>query len=48
MTNSKYSLLAGLLNQKFPVPETSDQLTSFSPSQSVKAANSTNCKKEPG
>ena len=48
MTNSKYSLVAGLLNQKFAVPKTSNQLTSYSPSQGVKAAHSTNSKKKTG
>ena len=44
MSTGKYSLVDGLFNQNSPVPKTSGQLSSHSPSQGVKAAHSTSSK----
>ena len=46
MSTCKYSLVAGLFNQKSPVPKISGHLSSHSPSQGVKAAHSTSSKKK--
>ena len=43
---SKYSLVAGLLNQNCSVPKTSGHLSSHSTSQGVKAAHSTSSKEK--
>ena len=44
MSTGKYSLVAGLFNQNSPVPKTSGQSSTHSPSQGVKAAHSTSSK----
>ena len=48
MSTFKYSLIAGLFNPKPPLPKTSDQLKSYSPSRGVNAAHLINSKKETG
>ena len=45
MSTGKYNLVAGLFNQKSPVPKTSGHLSSHSHSQGVKAAHSTSSKR---
>ena len=46
MSTGKYSLVASLFNQNTPVPKTSCQLSSHSPSQGVKVAHSTSSKRK--
>ena len=46
MSTGKYSSVAGLFNQNSPVPKTSGQLSTHSPSQGVKAAHSTSSKRK--
>ena len=46
MSACKYSLVAGLFNQKSPVPKASGQLSSYSSSQGIKAAHSTSSKRK--
>ena len=46
MSTSKYSLVVGLFNPKSPVPKTSGQLSSYSPSLGIKTAHSTSYKRK--
>ena len=46
MSTGKYSLVAGLFNQNSPVPKTSGQSSTHSPSQGVKTAHSISSKRK--
>ena len=46
MSTGKYTLVAGTFNQISPLPKTSGHLSSYSPSQGVKAAHSISSKRK--